>query len=72
MNCKYRCQQCKYEFEEEKPGQVTCPKCGHLYIDWLNFKAVIKSLKIEMKGGVGSGNYGYSGRPREVGNSEMR
>jgi len=50
MNCQYRCQQCKHEFETEKPGPVTCSKCGHLYIDWLNFKEVIKSLKIERPG----------------------
>lgn len=50
MKCKYRCQQCGYEFEEEKPGPVICKKCGHLYIDWLNFKEVIKSLKMERPG----------------------
>lgn len=41
MTCKYRCQKCGYRFEKEKPGPVECPKCSHLYIDWLNFKEVL-------------------------------
>lgn len=39
--------ECGYEFSKENPGQVTCEKCGHFYIDWLNFKEVIKSLNLE-------------------------
>jgi len=44
MSCKYRCQKCGHRFEIEKPGPVNCPKCGHLYIDWLNFKEVLRKL----------------------------
>jgi len=42
--CKYRCQNCGYEFSKENPGQVICEKCGYYYIDWLNFKEVLKSI----------------------------
>lgn len=41
MNCKYTCLKCKHYFEKEAPGpgSVTCPKCGHLYVDWINYKS---------------------------------
>ncbi len=35
-----RCQKCKHEWEQDpKPAQ--CPKCGHVYLTWLNHPLVI-------------------------------
>ena len=45
MNCKYRCQGCGHKFEREKPGPVECPECKHPYIDWLNYKEVLRELR---------------------------
>ena len=28
---------CKFKFKG-RPGPVQCPTCGHLYIQWLNYK----------------------------------
>jgi rubrerythrin len=47
---KYRCQKCLFYFEHEFPGPTECPKCGHLYVDWLNSKAVLEvARKIDNK-----------------------
>jgi len=27
---------CNYEWYM-KPGPVTCPECGHLYVEWINY-----------------------------------
>lgn len=45
ITCKYRCQECKHEFEREIPGPIICEKCSHKYIDLLNYKEVLKHLK---------------------------
>lgn len=53
--CKYRCQACKFEWQgyrkDPKPPEFTiswasggagatlCPKCGHDYTDWVNYKS---------------------------------
>lgn len=41
---KYKClkKKCGYKFTG-KPGPVSCPKCGHLYIKWLNYKLWINN-----------------------------
>ena len=44
MNCKFKCRKCQHEFENEKPGPTQCPKCSHLYVDWLNWKEVLRKL----------------------------
>uniref|UniRef100_A0A6M3KY98 Uncharacterized protein n=1 Tax=viral metagenome TaxID=1070528 RepID=A0A6M3KY98_9ZZZZ len=41
---KYKCQQCNTTFELDKPGPTKCPKCGHVYVDWLNHIEVLKAL----------------------------
>lgn len=33
----YRCRACGLVYKEF-PGPTQCPKCGGLYIDWINFK----------------------------------
>ena len=38
MRSKYQCQKCEHKWEEANPGPTECPKCGHLYVDWLNFQ----------------------------------
>lgn len=40
----YQCQRCKHGFGTEFPRQVTCPKCGHLYVDWKNSKEVLEFI----------------------------
>ena len=42
--CKLRCMKCDYYWEEERPGQTQCPMCGYLYVDWLNYKEVLRAL----------------------------
>lgn len=34
---KYKCNGCSHEFEHP-PKPTQCPKCGHEYVDWVNFK----------------------------------
>ena len=41
---KYICEQCKFYFEREKPGPVSCPRCGYNYIDWINSNEVLKVI----------------------------
>ena len=33
---KYECVKCGFQWVQP-PDQVTCPKCKHLYIKWLNY-----------------------------------
>lgn len=37
MNAKHRCCGCEYEWESG-PGPTQCPRCGHLYVKWLNYE----------------------------------
>ncbi len=32
---KYKCTSCHHHYEEQ-PGGTVCPKCGHLYVTWVN------------------------------------
>lgn len=47
---KYRCQNCNRRFdivrrvEKNQSFQTKCIYCGHLYVDWLNWKKYIESL----------------------------
>jgi len=36
MLAKYMCLKCGHEWEQ-KPKAVTCQKCEHLYVKWLNY-----------------------------------
>lgn len=39
----YRCQACGHEFHAPAgPKDGECPKCGHFYLDWLNYDALAK------------------------------
>lgn len=38
---RYRCQGCKHEWDQAA-GPTQCPKCGHLYLDWLNYEELAK------------------------------
>jgi len=42
MKAKYKCIKCLYEWEEELKGPTQCPKCGHLYVKWLNYEEMKK------------------------------
>ena len=33
----YRCLRCLFEWKG-KAGPVTCPKCGHLYVKWVDYE----------------------------------
>jgi DNA-directed RNA polymerase subunit RPC12/RpoP len=33
---QYVCLNCVHEWKG-KPGPVKCPKCGHLYVKWLDY-----------------------------------
>jgi len=37
MKAKFKCLKCNY-FYEDIPGPTQCPKCGYLYIKWLNYE----------------------------------
>ena len=42
----YHCLRCKKIFTKDKPGNLTkilaCPKCKHVYFEWLNYKYFIE------------------------------
>ena len=33
----YKCLRCTCKYEAN-PGPTTCPMCGNLYINWINYK----------------------------------
>ncbi len=37
MKAKYKCCKCHHKYEGE-PGPTTCPKCGHIYVKWVNYE----------------------------------
>ena len=41
MKAEYLCLKCQH-YWEGKPGPVTCPKCGHDYVKWLNYEEMEK------------------------------
>lgn len=43
MNAKYQCEKCKFKYEH-KPYPTQCPKCGHLYVKWLNYEEMNKKI----------------------------
>jgi len=46
VKAKYKCLKCNYKFESN-PGPTSCPNCGHLYIEWLNYRGYWKDLDLE-------------------------
>ncbi len=41
---KYKCLKCGLEYQH--PVMPTeCPKCGHLYVKWLNYKELFENDK---------------------------
>lgn len=46
---EYRCTRCQHRFDIlQGPGAppnsgATCPKCQHLWVEWLNYDALYKS-----------------------------
>lgn len=32
----YECVRCRHQWGQ-RPARVTCPKCGSLYVNWLNY-----------------------------------
>ena len=52
LNCYYKCGTddfpgCNHLFATDRPTVVTCPKCQHEYITWLNYKEIERKLKNE-------------------------
>jgi len=37
VRAEYRCFGCGHEFKG-MPGLTPCPKCGHLYVKWMNYE----------------------------------
>jgi len=37
LTTKGKCMRCSYEFSG-KTGPMKCPKCNHLYVEWLNYQ----------------------------------
>ena len=37
MKASYKCDKCGYKWNSN-PKQTICPKCNHLYVEWLNYK----------------------------------
>lgn len=33
---KYKCARCPWHFEEQETGGTKCPKCGSVYVTWIN------------------------------------
>ena len=42
---KYKCMKCKHKWEG-KPGPVICPKCSHVYVEWLNHKEIMDQIEL--------------------------
>jgi Zn finger protein HypA/HybF involved in hydrogenase expression len=39
MRALFQCLKCKCKWETQ-PGPTQCPKCGHLYVKWINYKSL--------------------------------
>lgn len=42
MQAKYKCLKCEHLWEEKLKGPTQCPKCGHVYVKWLNYEEMEK------------------------------
>ena len=38
MKAKHLCLKCGYKWESSPGPHNSCPECGHLYIEWLNYE----------------------------------
>jgi len=41
---KYQCRKCSYYYELDRSGPTLCPRCGYIYVDWINHIEVLKAL----------------------------
>ena len=41
---KFKCLKCKHEYTGPT-GPTECPKCGHLYVKWLNYNKLANQEK---------------------------
>jgi len=41
---KYQCRKCSYYYELDRPGPTLCPKCGYVYVDWINHIEVLDAI----------------------------
>ena len=39
---EYLCLKCKHRWKEKLKGATQCPKCGHVYVKWLNYEEMEK------------------------------
>ncbi len=37
MEAEFKCLKCTLNWSS-KPGPTQCPKCGHLYVKWVNYE----------------------------------
>lgn len=40
---KFKCMACEYQFET-RPGPLNCFKCGHIFVEWLNWEEVSREI----------------------------
>lgn len=43
---KYKCYKCNYKYNGKPGPQPPCPKCGSLYIDWINYKEFMEVVDV--------------------------
>ena len=43
---KYKCLKCEFEYEHPV-RQTQCPKCRHLYVQWLNYDELFGDRVLE-------------------------
>ncbi len=58
MKARFKCQKCDHTWEEEHKGMTQCPRCNHLYVDWLNYEEMRTRILSKGGTGYGSGNSG--------------
>jgi rubrerythrin len=46
MLAKYKCLKCQHEYSHP-PRPTECPKCGHLYVKWLNYEEMFGGRVLE-------------------------
>ena len=39
MKAKFKCLKCDYKWTE-RPAMVSCPKCNHKYVKWINYETM--------------------------------
>ena len=46
---KFKCLKCGHGWKD-KPGPTQCPKCGHLFVKWVNYEMLANGWRSKYKG----------------------